>query len=192
MPDMIQQPVIMDLKEKSFEDLPANLQDQVDRYIDFEDLKDGRKLARKIAKIDLAALVDEWVNSKPSPRTQEAYRANLETFFSFCTLSGFHPLLINARLVDRFAAYLADKKAKQTGRKLAANSRRTIMSAAASFYTTVRRYDLIPFNPFDGAPLPRKEYKKAVKTDQNKTIPVMRETEPVSYTHLTLPTSDLV
>ena len=41
----------------------------------------------------------------------------------------------------------------------------------------MKRNGHVAVNPFHGASLPRKQYKKAVKTDQGKTIPVMNERE---------------
>lgn len=41
----------------------------------------------------------------------------------------------------------------------------------------MKRYGHVAVNPFHGASLPRKQYKKAIKNDQGKTIPVMNERE---------------
>jgi len=52
-----------------------------------------------------------------------------------------------------------------------------MVSACSSFYTYLTRHRHIKNNPFHNSPLPRKEYKKAVHTDQSKTISVMNEEE---------------
>jgi integrase len=72
--------------------------------------------------------------------------------------------------VDQYILFL-----KNTG--LSNNSIRTKLMACSSFYTTLRRYRHINLNPFYNCQLPKKQYKKSIQVDQNKTIPVMTAAE---------------
>ena len=77
--------------------------------------------------------------------------------------------MVKAEHVDSYLLYLKNKYKN--------NTIRLEMCACSSFYSSLRRYGYITTNPFYGSPLPRKEFKKAIQTDQKKTIPVMNQEE---------------
>ena len=82
---------------------------------------------------------------------------------------GINPVLCNAVNVDNYILFLKDKYKN--------NSVRQKISICSSFYSTLKRYGIININPFYNCPLPKKEYKKAVKTDHEKTSPIMNQAE---------------
>ncbi len=149
--------------------LPADVQAKIRKLAVIDILKDSAKDEIKANNIDVDKYVNQWIQSKNSPRTQEAYRAAINNFISYLEGIGIHPLLIKAEHVD---AYIEVLKADKSN-----NSVRAYMSACSSFYTMLKRYGHISNNPFHGCNLPRKQYKKAVRTDQNKNVPVMSEAE---------------
>ncbi len=107
---------------------------------------------------------------KASVRTQVTYRKATDDFFTFIKKIGIeHPLLIKAEHVDQ---YIIELKSR-----LKPNSIRVKVSACSSFYSMLKRYGYMKVNPFYNSALPKKEYKKAVQTDQNRTIPVMNGKE---------------
>ena len=149
--------------------LPAELQARIKQFAVIDILKDEVKADIQANRIDIEQYIALWLKSK-SERTRQAYRKAINDFFQWLNLNGItHPLLIKAEHVDRYIDELRGR--------LKNNSVRLKACGVASFYTTMRRYGHISVNPFHGATLPRKEYKKAIKTDQNKTIPVMTEKE---------------
>ena len=149
--------------------LPAELQERIKQYAVIDILKDEAKADIQANRIDIEQYITLWLKSK-SERTRKTYRKAIQDFFQWLNLNGItHPLLIKAEHVDRYIDELRGR--------LKNNSVRLKVCGVASFYTTMKRYGHITVNPFHGATLPRKEYKKAIKTDQNKTIPVMTEKE---------------
>ena len=149
--------------------LPAELQARIKQYAVIDILKDEVKADIQANRIDIEQYITLWLKSK-SERTRQTYRKAINDFFQWLNLNGItHPLLIKAEHVDRYIDELRGR--------LKNNSVRLKACGVASFYTTMKRYGHITVNPFHRATLPRKEYKKAIKTDQNKTIPVMTEKE---------------
>jgi site-specific recombinase XerD len=149
--------------------LPAELQARIKQYAVIDILKDEVKADIQANRIDIDQYLTLWLKSK-SERTRLSYRKAINDFFQWLNLNGIpHPLLIKAEHVDRYIDELRGR--------LKNNSVRLKACGVASFYTTMKRYGHISVNPFHRAELPRKEYKKAIKTDQNKTIPVMNEKE---------------
>lgn len=149
--------------------LPAELQERIKQYAVIDILKDEAKADIQANRIDIEQYITLWLKSK-SERTRQTYRKAINDFFQWLNLNGIpHPLLIKAEHVDRYIDELRER--------LKNNSVRLKVCGVASFYTTMKRYGHITVNPFHRATLPRKEYKKAIKTDQNKTIPVMTEKE---------------
>ena len=149
--------------------LPAELQARIKQYAVIDILKDEAKADIQANRIDIEQYITLWLKSK-SERTRQTYRKAINDFFQWLNLNGItHPLLIKAEHVDRYIDELRGR--------LKNNSVRLKACGVASFYTTMKRYGHISVNPFHRATLPRKEYKKAIKTDQNKTIPVMTEKE---------------
>jgi len=152
-----------------FASLPEELQERIRQYAVIDILKDEAKADIQANRVDIDQYIDLWLKTK-SERTRKTYRKALDDFFMWLNRNGItHPLLIKAEHVDR---YIDDLRGY-----LKANSVRLKVCGVASFYTTMKRYGHIPVNPFHRAILPRKEYKKAIKTDQSKTIPVMTEAE---------------
>jgi len=149
--------------------LPAELQERIKQYAVIDILKDEAKADIQANRIDIDQYIELWLKTK-SERTRQTYRKAINDLFHWLNLNGItHPLLIKAEHVDRYIDELRGK--------LKANSVRLKACGASSFYNTMKRYGHISVNPFHRANLPRKEYKKAVKTDQRKTIPVMTENE---------------
>jgi len=152
-----------------FDKLPPDLQDRIKQYAVIDILKDEAKAGIQANRIDIEQYIALWLKSK-SDRTKQTYRTAIADFFKWLDMNGIpHPLLIKAEHVDR---YIEELKTN-----LKSNSVRLKACGVASFYSTMKRYGHIAENPFHRATLPKKEYKKAIKTDQSKTIPVMTDKE---------------
>jgi len=155
---------LLDLKS-----LPADLQERIKQYAALDILKDEAKADIQASRIDIDKYLSLWLKTK-SEKTKGAYRRAVDDFFKWLSLNGItHPLLVKAEHVDRWIDELKGR--------LKPNSVRLKACGLASFYSTMKRYGHITVNPFHRATLPRKEYKKAIRTDQNKTIPVMSDKE---------------
>lgn len=150
-------------------DLPPSLQKRIRQYAIIEILTDEAKEDIKANRIDIGQYLSLWLKNK-SARTRQTYQKAIDDFFYWLSINGItHPLLVRAEHVDR---YIEDLKGY-----LKPNSIRLKICAVSSFYSTMKRYGHITLNPFRHSMLPKKEYKKAIKTDQAKTIPVMTEPE---------------
>ena len=149
--------------------LPVDLQEKIRRYAVLDIYKDQAREIIEADQVDIDEYVEIWLSLKKSPRTKESYKKCIEDFFRYMESISTPPLLARADHVDRFLILLKDK--------YKSNTVRLKVSACSSFYSYIKRHDLIRINPFLGAELPRKEYKKAVQPDLNKTIPVMSREE---------------
>ncbi len=149
--------------------LPADLQAKIKKLAQLDILKDEAKhdIVSKSVNVDLQ--VDKFLKSK-TPNTRRGYGIALNTFFTFLKQEGIaSPLLTKAEHVDSFVSQLTDT--------LKANSVIVTIRACSSFYSQLRRYGYIANNPFLGAKLPKKEYKKAITTNSTQSIPIMNDIE---------------
>lgn len=154
-----------------FESLPENLKKKIRLHAEYDIIKDKLKDDIKAGRIDVNKYLEQWLKSRKSERTRLTYERAIMDLFSFIQKIGIaHPLLIRAEHVDQFILELEKLK-------LSSNSIRLKVTACSSFYSMLKRYGHITSNPFIGANLPKKQYKKAIKPDQKKTIPVMNEDE---------------
>lgn len=153
----------------SFEALPKDLQDKIRQYAAVDLLKDEVKDNLKAGRVNVDKYLADWLVGKPF-HTARAYRRALQDFFEYARQAGIHPLAAKAEIADRFLAELRT-------RGLAANSIRARLAACASFFQRMRRYGYLTVNPFHGVDLPKKEFKKAVRPDQARTMPVMIASE---------------
>ncbi len=154
----------------SLQNLPPALQQKIKRYAMVDILKDQAKENIKAKQINLSKFIQQWIQLKRSKRTQRNYKKAINSFLDYLdTIDIEHPLLVKAEHVDSYLLYLKNKYKN--------NTIRLEMCACSSFYSSLRRYGYITTNPFYGSPLPRKEFKKAIQTDQKKTIPVMNQEE---------------
>jgi len=156
---------VIDLKK-----LPPDLQERIRNYAVLDILKDQAKESIKAKQINVEKYLEQWIATKASVKTQVTYRKAIQGLFAYLEIIGIeHPLLIRAEHVDQYILEL-----KNT---LKPNSIRLKISACSSFYSILKRYRYIKVNPFYNSALPKKEYKKAVQTDQNRTIPIMNDKE---------------
>ncbi len=150
--------------------LPDDLQKQIKNYAMMDILKDQAKEGILAKRIDINKYLNQWLKTKESERTQITYRKAMNDFFKFVQKIGVeHPLLVKAEHVDQ---YIIELKSKFKN-----NSIRLKVTACSSFYSMLKRYGYVKLNPFYNSALPAKEYKKAIRVDQNKTIPVMNDKE---------------
>lgn len=154
-----------------FESLPDSLKKKIRLHAEYDIIKDKLKDDIKAGRIDVNKYLEQWLKTRKSERTRLTYERAIMDLFSFIQKIGIaHPLLVKAEHVDQFILELEKLK-------LSANSIRLKVTACSSFYSMLKRYGHITSNPFIGANLPKKQYKKAIKPDQKKTIPVMNEDE---------------
>ncbi len=161
--------ILPDGKLMPISDLPENLQKKIQQYAALDIYKDRAKEVIEANQVDINEIVIQWLAIRKSSKTQEAYKKALDDFFIFLKSLNINPLLVKPGLTDKYMMQL-------TGR-LKPNTIRQKMSACSSFYSLLKRYSFISVNPFHGAALPRKEYRKAIQTDLTKTIPVMNKEE---------------
>jgi site-specific recombinase XerD len=119
--------------------------------------------------VDLEAQINLWLGLKASEHTRRAYKKAINEWFDFLINFKTHPLLATAVHVDTYLKYMKDSKRP-------ANTIRMKISACSSFHAyMVRLNEEVKNNPFYGADLPAKEYKKADNKEKNS--PVMNEKE---------------
>ena len=135
--------------------LEGKSKEKIDKLAVIDDLKDQSKAKLKADKVDLQHSIDLWLLTKQSNQTRTTYRIALNDLMEYCNDRGIKPLLLEASQADSFLLYLKER--------YKSNSVRLKISACSSFFSNLRRHRLVSFNPFQGSPLPRKEYKKSVK-----------------------------
>jgi site-specific recombinase XerD len=149
--------------------LPADLQEKIRKYAMLDIYKDKAKEEIKAKNMDIDYYIDLWIKTKKSKYTRLFYSREIAAFKDYMNSQGINPILCNAVSVDNYIIFLKEKYSN--------NSVRQKISICSSFYSTLKRYGIITINPFYNCPLPNKEYKKAIKTDQGKTSPVMNKDE---------------
>jgi site-specific recombinase XerD len=129
----------------------------------------GRTL--KAAAFDReSAVADFLMDGEKAQRTQETYGRMLEVLFKYLDTQGLPVLAMGRADVNRFVRWLK-------GRKLAVNSVRLAVAAAGAFWRYLEATEVAQTNPWAGLALPRREYKKAIHAEGEKTIPVMNSEE---------------
>jgi site-specific recombinase XerD len=125
----------------------------------------GRTL--KAAAFDRdSAVADFLMDGEKAERTKETYRRMLEVLFRYLDMQGLPLLGIGRADVNRYVRRLK-------GRNLAVNSVRLAVAASAAFWRYLEVTEVVQTNPWAGLALPRREYKKAIRAEGEKTIPVM-------------------
>ena len=123
----------------------------------------------KASQVDMKRQVKLWLDKKESKtdskHTRNTYERAYADLKEFLDGLGVHPLMLTAEKVDRYQLHLSDCHS--------ANGVRVHMSACSSLYSMLKRYKHITENPFHGAKLPKKTFKKAVVTEDGEKIPVM-------------------
>lgn len=142
--------------------LPPALQEKIKQHAFIGVHVDEEKKRIIAESADIEKYVQQWIDTKHSVCTREAYRREIEKFLSFLHDLGIHPALCTAESVDAYMIELSKVYGK--------NSIRHKMSVCSSFFSTLKRYKVIPSNPFRGSPLPRRKYK-------HSDSPVMNEEE---------------
>lgn len=133
-------------------------------------VKDALDQTVKAAKFDLRQTVSDFLNDgEKAERTQKTYLSEVARFFSWLDRKGIHALQVQRPSVNRYKAYLSEKYSN--------NTIRLSLASCSSFYTYLEDEHYIERSPFAHITYPRKEYKKAVKPDQGKPVPVMNDEE---------------
>ena len=151
------------------DELPEEIQEKLIERATIQKWTEQTKKELEVKNVDIEKCINLWLQGK-SENTQKAYKRAIKEFIEWAEITGLKSTLL-AKAED------ADEYINTLKGKYKANTVRLKANAVSSFFRTMRRYGNVDKNPFEGAPLPKREYKKAVKTDQEKTIPVMNEEE---------------
>ena len=116
------------------------------------------------------AVVDFLMDGEKAERTQETYKRMLDVLFRYLDSQRLPILAMGRADANRYVRWLK-------GRKLAVNSLRLAVAAAATFWRYLEATEVVQTNPWAGLALPRREYKKAIRKEGEKTIPVMNAQE---------------
>ena len=124
----------------------------------------------RAAQFDRAKVLEDFLNDgEKAPRTQRTYRSEIARYFEWLDRGGLHLFQAERADVNRFKTYLSGPYAQNTVRL-------TIASCSAFHaYLEAERY--VDHSPFANIKYPRKQYKKAVRPDQGKPVPVMNDEE---------------
>ena len=124
----------------------------------------------KAARFDLGKVFEEFLlDGEKAERTQDTYRREIGRFFSWLDREGLHVLQVRRADVNRYKSYLAER--------YSANTVRLALASASAFWKYMEAEGYITYQPFAQIKYPKKQYKKAVRPDQEKTIPTMSEQE---------------
>ncbi len=116
------------------------------------------------------AVADFMMDGEKAERTQVTYSRMLGMLFRYLDMQGLPVLAMGRADVNRYVRWLK-------GRKLAVNSLRLAVAAAGAFWRYLEVTEVVQTNPWAGLALPRREYKKAIRKEGEKTIPVMNGEE---------------
>lgn len=123
----------------------------------------------KAAQFDQEHTVESFIADAPrSPATIATYRRELARLFGWLRRQSIHVLSLNRENVNRYRDWLAGK--------YSANSVRTALSAASSFYGYLEAEGILQSSPFARIAYPRRKYAKALRPDST-TTPVMGSAE---------------
>src|ERR1044071_4487320 len=121
---------------------------------------------------DMPALSAAWTESRrlfeaalvrrgAAERTRRAYGFDCSQFALWCTTQGFEPTEVTTRVLRRYAQALGERDvvAATVARKLA---------ALRALYRTLREHGVMPANPADLVPAPKKPSKlpRVLKADE--------------------------
>ena len=122
------------------------------------------------AQFDRLQVLENFLHfGKMSEQTQKTYAIESDRFFSWIDCLGIHELQVSREDVGRFKAILSEK--------YSANTVRLTLAACSSFYSYLENERYIEHSPFVHIKYPKREYKKAIRPDNGKQVPVMSERE---------------
>ena len=124
----------------------------------------------RAAQFDRDTTVEDFINDgEKSQNTQKTYLREVQRWFKYLNQIGVHVLQADRATVNRFKGYLNDQ--------YAANTDRVCLAACSSFYTYLEQEQYLERSPFAHITYPRKEYKRALGPDHERTVPVMNDEE---------------
>jgi integrase len=124
----------------------------------------------RAAQFECAVTFEDFLNDgEKADATRVVYRREIGRWLDNLDRLDINVLQADRATVNRFKAYMADR--------YAANTVRVSLAACSSFYTYLEDEQYIQRSPFAHIKYPRKVYKKAVRPDQEQTVPVMNDEE---------------
>lgn len=134
-------------------------------------IKDALSETVRAAKFNLEQVYGEFLSDRTrSLNTITAYNTQISRFFSWLGREEIHALHVRRPDVNRFKRELLEKQ-------LAANTVRLILSACSSFWSYLEAERYIDSSPFARIEYPKRQYRKAIRPDQQKPAPVMSAEE---------------
>lgn len=128
------------------------------------------KTIRAVA-FDRARAVEEFLlDGEKAELTRRTYCRMLELLFRYLDMQGLPVIGMGRADVNRYVRWLKS-------RKLSVNTVRLAAAAAGAFWKYLELTEVVQTNPWARLALPRRQYKKAVRVEGEKTIPVMSEAE---------------
>ncbi len=125
----------------------------------------------KAARFDLPTVFDEFLTDRDrSEHTLVAYRHQIGRFTTWLEREQIHPLQVRRADVNRFKREITEKG-------LAANTIRLVLSSCSSFWSYLEAERYIDSTPFARIQYPKRQYRKAIRPDQEKPSPVMSADE---------------
>jgi integrase/recombinase XerD len=106
-------------------------------------------------------LVRGFLLSKRSPKTRDAYAADLASWLTFCAGIGVDPLAAGIHHADAYLRLLAESGDPRSGRRLAPASIARRTSALHGFYRYAARQHAVTGSPFTDAERPRPDDEHA-------------------------------
>lgn len=133
-------------------------------------LKNALNETVKAARFDLRQTLSEFLNDgEKAEQTQKTYLSEVARFLSWLERQNIHVLQVQRPDVNRYKAYLYEKYSN--------NTIRLSLAACSSFYKYLEAEGYIERSPFTYIKYPKKVYKKALRPDQGKPVPVMNDEE---------------
>jgi len=105
-----------------------------------------------------------------SERTIKSYKQEIGKFFDWIDNKSIHLLEVKRVDINKYIVYMGKKGFSN-------NTQRLGLAALSSLFRYMEAEEQINKSPFIQIKYPKKVYKKAVRTDQQQTIPVMNENE---------------
>lgn len=162
-------------KAKKFEELSPDQQEYVLQYANLNILSRQQEKKIEAAGVDLEYYIDLWLRQQNTENTRRAYADQLSVFRAFLDSIGVDLLLCQAEHTDRFKIQLESVKNKW-GKPFSNNSIRQKLSCISSFYSILKRYNIVTDNPFFGIVRP-KATQKTSSTPGRDQSPVMTPEE---------------
>ena len=127
----------------------------------------------KAARFDLEQVFADFLaDGEKSENTRTTYQRECRRLFSWVERQGIHLLQMRRAEVNRFKEWLRSRYAD--------NTVRLTLAAGSSFFSYLEAEQYVERSPFSHITYPRKQYKKAVQTDQGSPVPVMNAAENAS------------